>query len=150
MLLNHCYRTRLYCSQRLNSFPTVKYCRKLTEINARPIKKVVEAKARKKKKLLKRMLKARKKAESISDSVDVSEKEKLQQLRAIYKKAGIAKRKKSVQYVVAKKGAGKRVPRPQGVTGHYKVVDPRMKKETRAKKRKDKSKSKHGKKRRKS
>ena len=107
----------------------LEYQKKLKEINARPIKKIAEAKARKKAKLLKRLERARQKAQSISDAVDVSEREKVQQLKILYKKAGVMHKKKEVQYVVAKKGAGKRVSRPAGVSGPYKVVDPRMKKD---------------------
>ena len=111
------------------------YRAKLKEINARPIKKVAEAKARKKRHALKKLEKARKKAESITDSVDVTDGEKMQQIKQIYKKAGVlGKRKREVQYVVAKKGlATKRVKRPAGTKGPYRVVDPRMKKDTRAK-----------------
>jgi len=47
----------------------------------------------------------------------------------IYKKAGLLKsEEKNITYVVGKKGVGKRVSRPSGVKGRFRVVDPRMKK----------------------
>jgi len=108
------------------------YKLKQKAVDAAPIKKVAEAKARKKMKMLKRQEKARKKANNITDDIDVSEKEKWQQIKQIYKKAGLLKNKKeSVTYVVAKKGAGKKVRRPAGVKGNFKVVDSRMKKDVR-------------------
>lgn len=110
------------------------YRRQLREINARPIKKIAEAKTRKKKRLLRKMEKAKKRAEIITDADNVSEKEKAEQLKTLYKKAGLSKKRKEVQYVVAKKGtSGKRVPRPTGVSGPYKVVDRRQKKDNRSK-----------------
>ncbi|CAL1544573.1 unnamed protein product [Lymnaea stagnalis] len=112
------------------------YKLKMKAIDAQPIKKVAEAKARKKRKMLKRQEKARKKANSVTDNIDTSEKEKWQQIKQIYKKAGLLKKAKpSVTYVVAKKGAGKKVRRPAGVKGIFKVVDGRMKKDLKGKQR---------------
>ena len=108
------------------------YRARLKEINARPIKKVAEAKCRKKYRVMKKMEKARKKIENIADDGDVTDREKARQIRQAYKKAGVlGKKKKEVEYVVAKKGMGKRVRRPAGVKGPFKVVDPRMKKDRR-------------------
>ncbi|XP_032641162.1 pre-rRNA 2'-O-ribose RNA methyltransferase FTSJ3 [Chelonoidis abingdonii] len=109
------------------------------QINARPIKKVAEAKARKKRRLLKKMEQMKKKAEAVVSTVDISEREKVAQLRSIYKKAGLGKEKRQVTYLVAKKGVGRRVRRPAGVKGHFKVVDSRMKKDVRAQKGKEKT-----------
>ncbi|XP_034611574.1 pre-rRNA 2'-O-ribose RNA methyltransferase FTSJ3 [Trachemys scripta elegans] len=115
------------------------YRQRWRQINARPIKKVAEAKARKKRRLLKKMEQMKKKAEAVVSTVDISEREKVAQLRSIYKKAGLGKERREVTYLVAKKGVGRRVRRPAGVKGHFKVVDSRMKKDMRAQKGKEKT-----------
>eukprot|EP00111_Clytia_hemisphaerica_P024401 TCONS_00071996-protein len=118
------------------------YKQRMMEINARPIKKVVEAKTKRKYKTMKKLERARKRAQGILDATDVSSQEKTQQIKGIYKKAGLLSKKKAeTTYVVAKKGlAGKKYKRPNNVKGPYKVVDPRMKKDLKAAASKEKTK----------
>lgn len=124
---------------------TEEYQRKVQELNVRPIKKVMEAKARKRRRAVKRLAKAKKQAEKIMESADATNQEKAKQLKKIYKKA--QEKKKEVTYVVAKKHqTGRRARRPAGVKGRYKVVDPREKKDKRSLKAKDKKKGKKGRK----
>ncbi|XP_076107166.1 pre-rRNA 2'-O-ribose RNA methyltransferase FTSJ3-like isoform X2 [Mytilus galloprovincialis] len=117
------------------------YKMKMKDIDARPIKKVAEAKARKKQREGKRLDRARKRAEAVSDTVDINERDKMQQIKQIYKKAGLlSTKKKEIKYVVAKKGMGKRAARPSGHKGPYKVVDPRMKSDNKRQKAQDRKK----------
>ncbi|XP_017262490.1 pre-rRNA 2'-O-ribose RNA methyltransferase FTSJ3 [Kryptolebias marmoratus] len=130
------------CKHRKRPVPVTKemveeYKQKWKEINARPIKRVAEAKARKKRRMLKKMEQAKKKAEAVVNTVDISEREKIAQLKSIYKKAGVKKEKREVTYVIAKKGVGKKARRPHGVKGVFKVVDGRMKKDMRGMQRKE-------------
>ncbi|KAG6911887.1 hypothetical protein DXG01_000134 [Tephrocybe rancida] len=110
-------------------------------LDARPIKKIAEAKARKKFKAHQRLEKALKKAEGVNSTADMSEREKAQQIEKLMRK-GLSsgqKAKKDIKVVVAK-GAHKGIKgRPKGVKGRYAMVDSRMKKEVRAKKRTEKA-----------
>ncbi|KAF5448834.1 hypothetical protein F2P56_029333 [Juglans regia] len=93
------------------------------EIDARPAKKVAEAKARKKRVAQRKLEKVRKKANVISDQADICDRSKRKQIEQLYKKAVPRKPKKEV--VVAKKGVQVKV-------GKGKVlVDRRMKKDAR-------------------
>jgi hypothetical protein len=101
-------------------------------LDARPIKKVAEAKARKRLKAVQRLEKARKKAEGLNSTVDMSEREKAQAIDKLMRK-GLSKgsQKKDIKVVVAK-GAHRGVKgRPKGVKGRYVMLDSRMKKEVR-------------------
>lgn len=107
---------------------------KMRALNARPIKKVQEAKDRKKFKAHQRMEKLRKKSVLMADEDGVTEKDKAQSITKLMQKAAKKKPKKKVTVVVAK-GGNKGHGRPKGVKGKYKVVDARLKKDVRAQKR---------------
>ncbi|VFQ71865.1 unnamed protein product [Cuscuta campestris] len=93
------------------------------EIDARPAKKVAEAKARKKRAAHRKLEKIRKKANSISDTADIPDRSKRKMIDQLYKKADPKRPER--EYVVAKKGVQVR-------PGKGKVlVDRRMKKDSR-------------------
>ena len=94
------------------------------EIDARPAKKVAEAKARKKRVAMRQLEKVHKKANVISEQADISDRSKRKQIEQLYKWATPKRPQK--EFVVAKKGVNVRV-------GKGKVlVDPRMKKDARS------------------
>ncbi|PGG99984.1 AdoMet-dependent rRNA methyltransferase spb1 [Helicocarpus griseus UAMH5409] len=108
---------------------------KLRAINARPIKKVAEAKGRKKFKAAQRLEKLRKKSALLAEDEAMSEKDKAQTIARMMSRAMKKKPKQSVKLVVAK-GSNRGISgRPRGVKGKYKIVDSRMKKDVRAEKR---------------
>merc|ERR1711997_1089026 len=78
------------------------YRNKQKDINVKTIKKVVEAKARKKRLLIKKMSKAKKRAASIMENEDLGSREKAKEIERLYKKAKQTK-KREVVYSVAKK-----------------------------------------------
>lgn len=108
---------------------------KLRALNARPIKKVREAKDRKKFKAAQRMEKLRKKSALVADEDGVSEKDKARSIATLMSKAARKKPKQQVKLVVARGGNRGISGRPRGVKGKYKIVDARLKKDVRAEKR---------------
>lgn len=108
---------------------------KLRAINARPVKKVMEAKGRKKLKAAQKLERLRKKSATLEEDDALSERDKSQEIQKLMSKAAKKKPKREVKLVVAK-GANRGISgRPRGVKGKYKIVDSRMKKDIRAQKR---------------
>jgi AdoMet-dependent rRNA methyltransferase SPB1 len=107
---------------------------RMKALDARPIKKVAEAKFRKQMRTQRRVEKAMRKSEGLTNQEELSEKSKLEAAQKIMNKArgGKKKERPKVNVVVAK-GTNRAVQgRPRGVKGKYKMVDGPMKKETRA------------------
>ena len=104
---------------------------KLRVLNARPIKKVREAKDRKKFKAAQKLEKLKKK----SEDEGMTEKDKAQSIARLMSKAAKKKPKSQVKVVVARGGNKGIAGRPRGVKGKYKIVDARLKKDVRAEKR---------------
>jgi len=116
-------------------------------LDSRPIKKIAEAKGRKKLRAAQRIERAIKRAEGVNATADMSEREKAQQIEKLMRKGMATGKRKEVKVIVAK-GAHKGIKgRPGGVKGRYAMVDARMKKEVRAKKRKEKAEGKGGRRR---
>ncbi|KAG6381297.1 FtsJ-domain-containing protein [Boletus reticuloceps] len=116
-------------------------------LDSRPIKKIAEAKGRKKLRTAQRVERAIKRAEGVNATAEMSEREKAQQIEKLMRK-GMAKGKKTEVKVIVAKGAHKGIKgRPRGVKGRYAMVDARMKKEVRAKKRSEKAKGNGGRRR---
>lgn len=104
-------------------------------LNARPIKKVREAKDRKKFHAAQRLEKLRKKSALLADEEGMTEKEKAQSIAKLMSRAAKKKPRKEVKVVVARGGNRGISGRPRGVKGKYKIVDARLKKDVRAEKR---------------
>ncbi|TPX30516.1 hypothetical protein SmJEL517_g05935 [Synchytrium microbalum] len=125
---------------------------RMRALDARPIKKVAEAKFRKTLRAARRIQKAQAKSHAIELDPDMPEKSKLQSISDLMAKAkkaaktggaGLTKagKKKDLPKLVVAKGSNRGVQgRPKGVKGRYKMVDSRMKKELRAGKRAQKAK----------
>ncbi|KAF2865182.1 Spb1 C-terminal domain-containing protein [Massariosphaeria phaeospora] len=108
---------------------------KLRALNARPIKKVREAKDRKKFKAAQRLAKLKKKSALLADDEGMSEKDKAQSIARLMSRAAKKKPKGKVSVVVARGGNNGIKGRPKGTKGKYKMVDARLKKDVRAMKR---------------
>lgn len=108
---------------------------KLRALNARPIKKVREAKDRKKFKAAQKLEKLRKKSALVAEDDAISEKDKAQSIAKLMSKAMKKKPRQEVKLIVAKGGNRGISGRPRGVKGKYKIVDARLKKDVRAEKR---------------
>ena len=94
---------------------------KLRALNARPIKKIAEAKARKKMRTIRRIEKTRAKTAAINDDEDngLTEKEKASSIaKVLSKSSGSAKPKKEEVTLVVARGSNKgNTGRPAGVKG---------------------------------
>ncbi|KAJ4376115.1 AdoMet-dependent rRNA methyltransferase spb1 [Neocucurbitaria cava] len=108
---------------------------KLRALNARPIKKVREAQARKKFKAAQRLEKLKKKSAVLADEEGMTEKEKAQSIARLMSRAAKKKPKGKVSVVVARGGNKGIKSRPKGTKGKYKMVDARLKKDVRGEKR---------------
>ncbi|KAM3723012.1 pre-rRNA 2'-O-ribose RNA methyltransferase FTSJ3 [Dirofilaria immitis] len=114
------------------------YRNRMRDINTRTIKKVAEAKARKKKRRDRKLHLAKKRAEGIIESENMEQAEKAREIRKLYRKtASSMKEKKKVTYAVMTKGRRGSLARPKGP---YKVVDARLKKDNRRQKQMSKKK----------
>jgi AdoMet-dependent rRNA methyltransferase SPB1 len=101
------------------------------EVNERPIKRVLEAQFRNKRRLKFKLEKVKEKASVIAENPDLSNADKAKELQKLYKTTGNKKRKKI--FVVGSKQTRTMAPkRKDGAV--IKVVDKRMKKDTRAEK----------------
>ncbi|KAK4631999.1 AdoMet-dependent rRNA methyltransferase spb1 [Fulvia fulva] len=108
---------------------------KLRALNARPIKKVREAKARKTMRTARRLEKLKKKSEGLAEDGDMGEREKAGAISKLMAKAAKGGKKRQPVKVVKAGGQNKGSGRPRGVKGKYKMVDARLKKDTRGLKR---------------
>merc|ERR1712113_652476 len=104
---------------------------KLREINARPIRKVAEARARKKRRLSKKLDKLRSTAMSLVEASDMSESAKARQMRKEVRKLAKAEERKVTVVAVKKGGGGKNEQGKIARGSKVKVVDRRMKSDLR-------------------
>jgi AdoMet-dependent rRNA methyltransferase SPB1 len=99
-------------------------------LSTRPIAKVAEARARKNRKVKSKLATAKKKAQAVASSSEMSESMKLKQISKALR-SDEAKKGASKQYVISKKGS-------KGVKGAT-MVDKRLKSDKRSMERKQKT-----------
>jgi AdoMet-dependent rRNA methyltransferase SPB1 len=100
-------------------------------LNARPIKRIVEARMRKQRRAKRRIDRMKLQANAIADQTDIDDKSKMRLLEKLYRGGKAKKEKRERRYVVT--GKSGRTHNVKG-SGMAVRVDPRMKKEKRAKK----------------
>lgn len=112
---------------------------KFREINAAPMKKVLEAQFRKKRKMKEKLERVKEKATAVAENSDLTNTEKAKELQRLYKQAsGEGKRRRI--YIVGNKGS--RMVGGRSGNAVVKVVDTRMKKDLKRQKDKEKKKGK--------
>jgi AdoMet-dependent rRNA methyltransferase SPB1 len=106
---------------------------KQKQLNARPIKKVLEAQGRKKMRALRRLEKMKKKSDLINDDNDKSERDKSDEILKLMRKMTKKQKQRPKATLVVATGSNKGLcGRPKGIKGKYKMVDGVMKNEQRA------------------
>ncbi|ABN67503.1 AdoMet-dependent rRNA methyltransferase SPB1 (2'-O-ribose RNA methyltransferase) (S-adenosyl-L-methionine-dependent methyltransferase) [Scheffersomyces stipitis CBS 6054] len=106
---------------------------KQKQLNARPIKKVLEAQGRKKMRALRRLEKLKKKSDLINEDSGKSERDKAEEIQKLMKKLTKKQKQKPKTTLVVARGSNRGLSgRPKGVKGKYKMVDGVMKNEQRA------------------
>ncbi|QPG76004.1 hypothetical protein FOA43_003390 [Brettanomyces nanus] len=116
---------------------------KMKLLNARPIKKVLEAKGRKRMRAARRLRQIKRKSESILEDGTKTESDKASEIQRVMKKMTKKQDKPNVTMVVARGQNRGLQGRPHGIRGKYKMVDGVMKHEMRAQKRIEKKNRKH-------
>jgi len=111
------------------------YKEQLRAINARPIRKIAEAKARKQVKTQKRWEKIKAQAEVIANSEGGQSGDKLRQIEKLFHQKSLKKEKKERVYVVTQKNGKTNMPKSSsGRKGKIVKVDQRQKKDKRGEK----------------
>jgi AdoMet-dependent rRNA methyltransferase SPB1 len=111
------------------------YKEQLKAINARPIRKIAEAKARKQVKTQKRWEKIKAQAEVIANAEGGQSGDKLRQIEKLFHQKSLKKEKKERVYVVTQKNGKTTMPKSSGGRkGKIVKVDRKMKKDKRGEK----------------